>query len=240
LSQEEKENITQKKAIMVVDGAVEYLLVITKILEYRYTPVAARSGEEALRLLQHNPVDLVLLDIEIPGMSGLELLDTFKGHPVYATIPVVIVTSHTRSDLVTQAVESGAKGYIAKPFREQALLSRIAEVLKASPGKMVAVDLSRRLIRIENDLFKIQILWKAAGDVIVSYEKIQSVRQEILRAFNEIIQERDKYISPIDLYLNRIYSLIRNENEQALPMLTELISELGVRDLVLKDLVPGC
>jgi CheY-like chemotaxis protein len=74
-------------------------------------------------------VDLILLDIEMPGLSGIDLFTIIKGNPMYAAIPVVFVTAHAQSDIIGKAMDLGAKGYIVKPFKGSDLIDKIAEVL---------------------------------------------------------------------------------------------------------------
>jgi response regulator RpfG family c-di-GMP phosphodiesterase len=232
LSQEEKANITQKKVILVVDDAVEYLRVITRMLEFRYNLSLAKSGEDALRVLSQGYADLILLDIEMPGMSGLELYNSIGMHPIYRTVPVIFVTAHAQSDIIAKAIELGAKGYIVKPFQERALLAKISQVLSSSPGKMAAVELSKRLVDIENHLFKLEKLLKEnADDSINAFMITDDLLNEILEAFNVMLEE-DKYSRSVNAHLNRIHSLIKNKDTLALPRLREFIDALGVRELL--------
>jgi CheY-like chemotaxis protein len=230
LSQEEKANLTQKKLILVVDDAVEYLRVFAKILEYRYDVALAKSGPAALLILEQSPVDLILLDIEMPGMTGIELLEILKRGPVYSTIPVIFVTSHAQSVLISQAIELGAKGYIVKPFKERALISKILQILDTSPGKMVAIRLSRQLIKAENVLIKVQTMNEEEKDPIRLFDENLKLNKEALNAFESVLEEK-KYSSSIDVHLGRIYNLIKNEDKQALSRLSEFINALDVREL---------
>jgi CheY-like chemotaxis protein len=230
LSKDEKANLTQKKLILAVDDAVEYLRVVAKALGYRYDLVLAKSGAEAMRILAQQMVDLILLDIEMPGMSGLELFNLIKTNPVYGTVPVILVTSHTQSDLINQAIELGAKGYIVKPFKETTLIDKITQALNTSPGKMAAVRLSRQLINIESCLIKIQKLLAEGEDPLIAFEKTLDLRKEAVRAFLDIVT-KNSYSSAINVHLNRIYAQIKNEDNQVLPRIKEFIDDLDVRDL---------
>jgi CheY-like chemotaxis protein len=230
LSQEEKENLTRKKVILVVDDSVEYLRVLTKMLEVRYNLALAKSGKDAIHIVMHSPVDLILLDIEMPGMTGLELLNIIGRNPVYSTLPVIFVTSHAQSDMITRAAELGAKGYLVKPFHEQALLNKIAQVMSSSPGKMAAIHLSRQLINMENALIEIQETLKDASDPVDAFLKAKKIRQDTLKAYDRILAE-GIYSTFIEVHLTRMYFLIKHEDNQALSRLREFINSLGVRNL---------
>jgi CheY-like chemotaxis protein len=232
LSQEEKDNITSKKIILVVDDSVEYLRVFTKMLEFRYNIALAKSGEDALRILSQGPIDLILLDVEMPGMSGLELFNTIQGDPVYSTVPVIFVTAHARPDIINKAIELGTKGYIVKPFQERALIAKINQVLGSSPGKMAAIDLTGKLINIENYLYKLEKLLKEnEEDSINAFMITEDLHNETLETFNTILEE-DKYTRSINMHLNRLGSMIKSKDALALPTLKEFINALGVRELV--------
>jgi CheY-like chemotaxis protein len=241
LSPEEKENITRNKVILVVDDAVEYLQVLTKILDYRYTLILVKSGEDAIRALRRKAVDLILLDIEMPGISGLDLSTILKSDPVYQTIPVIFVTSYSQSDIITKAIELGAKGYIIKPLKDhQTLLSKIDQVLKSSPGKMAVIELSRQLIKIEKYLVEIQKVRETEkDDPFKAFEETENLYQEALTIFSGMLEEKDKYSASIDAHLNRIYTLLKNKDNHILLRVKELIDGLGVRDLAIDFVKPA-
>ena len=89
----------------------------------------AYNGKTALDLLaQHPDVDLILLDINMPVMSGLEFLQFCNSQKVFRNIPVIVVSTEGKKDDTLRALRSGARGYVTKPFRPQdlhALIDRI-------------------------------------------------------------------------------------------------------------------
>jgi DNA-binding response OmpR family regulator len=75
-------------------------------------------------------VDLILLDIEMPGMSGFQFLEKmYQDHPDNKKVPVIFVTSHTDSDIITHALNAGARDYIVKPIKSEVLLKKIAAII---------------------------------------------------------------------------------------------------------------
>jgi CheY-like chemotaxis protein len=92
--------------------------------------VSAASGPEALELLRRAPVDLVLLDIMMPGMTGLDVLKTVRMTPTTATMPVVMVTAKTDSEDVVEALSLGANDYVTKPVDYPVALARIRAHLR--------------------------------------------------------------------------------------------------------------
>ena len=76
----------------------------------------AGSGTEALEVLKAQPVDLILSDINMPAMDGLELLRQIRAQNLAVGVPVVMITTESSEEHVKQAIQAGARGYIRKPF----------------------------------------------------------------------------------------------------------------------------
>lgn len=114
-----------QKCILVVDDDAMNLKRTKIILEKQYTVILAESGEKALNKLKSENVDLVLLDIEMPGMNGIETFEQIKGR--YKEIPVIFLTASGYEDDVMSAIRLGAVNYLKKPFLPQDLLERIAK-----------------------------------------------------------------------------------------------------------------
>jgi two-component system phosphate regulon response regulator PhoB len=100
---------------------------------------AATTGEQALRAVEVDPPDLILLDLMLPGMDGLEVFRTLRARPQSASIPVVILTAKSEETDVVTGLEVGADDYIVKPFSQRVLLARLKAVLRrhrnASPAE---------------------------------------------------------------------------------------------------------
>ena len=90
----------------------------------------AEDGEAALALLRRNNFDLVLLDAEMPRMSGMATLQSIRAAPGLTALPVVMVTSRADTDFVRHCAESGVDGYLIKPFAPAALGAHIDAALK--------------------------------------------------------------------------------------------------------------
>ena len=122
----------QKKCILVVDDDTLNLMRTQKILEQSYDVLLAESGKEALALLPRHKVDLVLLDISMPKMDGIETFERIKALPVKdfpAKLPVIFLTASGDADDVMRAIELGAVNYLKKPFFPEELLKRVTKEL---------------------------------------------------------------------------------------------------------------
>src|SRR5208283_1166161 len=92
----------------------------------------AGSGTEGLDLLKANQVDLILSDINMPSMDGLEFLRQIREQNLAPGVPVVMITTESSEEHVKQAIQSGAQGYIRKPFTAEQVKERVLPLLNAA------------------------------------------------------------------------------------------------------------
>lgn len=114
-----------KKRILVVDDDAMNLRLTKRILEKQYDVLLAESGKEALNKLKGERIDLVLLDIAMPEMNGIETFERMKD--ISADIPVIFLTASGYEDDVMNAIRLGAVNYLKKPFFPKELLKRVAK-----------------------------------------------------------------------------------------------------------------
>jgi len=118
--------------VLVVEDEIHIQKLIKLILEKnKFEVIAVGSGEEALMALDvaDPKPDLVLLDIMMPGIDGLQVLRTIKANSSLKHIPVVMLTALAQESVVLQGIKLGAKDYIRKPFHPGELAKRIAKHL---------------------------------------------------------------------------------------------------------------
>lgn len=117
-----------KPTVLIVEDEemIREMMDIT-LTQAGYCVTTAPSGPAALQVLKHQRVQLVLLDVHMPGMSGLEVLEKIKRR-VRPTPPVLMVTANRNAETVTEAMRLGCAGYVAKPFTPADLIARIKSV----------------------------------------------------------------------------------------------------------------
>jgi len=125
----------EKKIILAVDDMAVSLTTIRTILQHEYDVRLAKSATLALEMLKTIDVSLILLDIEMPEISGLEFVALLKKSPELKNIPVIFVTSHANPQFIDQAMAFEAEGYIVKPFIPEALIKRVKSVLGEDGGE---------------------------------------------------------------------------------------------------------
>jgi DNA-binding response OmpR family regulator len=123
----------EKKTILVIDDEPAIQEVIRLILErWGYQLIPALNVATAVEKLRQKPLpDLVLLDLMLPDVDGLELLRQMRETKVFDTLPIIIVTALADSDQIRKGLEMGADRYITKPAMSHNLLKTVQEVLKA-------------------------------------------------------------------------------------------------------------
>lgn len=119
-----------KKIVLAIDDAAINLATIKAILSNDMDVRVAKSAEVALFILGSVKVDLILLDIEMPGMSGFDFLEVLREIPDVSRTPVIFVTSHANAGFVARASKRGVKEYIVKPINALILKSKVYGVLE--------------------------------------------------------------------------------------------------------------
>jgi CheY-like chemotaxis protein len=120
--------------LAIDDDPINLKLAAEVLLADGHTVIRADNAHEALRLLERHSPDLVLTDIAMPGMSGLELARRLKADPRYQHLPVVAMTASAMKGDESRILEAGCDAYIAKPLDTRTLAEQITRILAKRPG----------------------------------------------------------------------------------------------------------
>ncbi len=119
------------KRVLVVEDQEDNRRIMRDLLTSAgYEMLEAVSGEEGVAVAESQVPDLILMDIQLPGLDGYEATRRIKGNPALRHIPIIAVTSYALSGDDAKAMEAGCDGYVTKPFSPRALLAKIREYLK--------------------------------------------------------------------------------------------------------------
>lgn len=114
--------------VLIVDDSRAIRMILRRALsELGYTACEAGNGREALGVLEQEGarLSLMLVDWNMPEMSGLDLVKAVRSHHRYAGVPIVMVTTETEIDHISQALEAGANEYVMKPFTKEVLEDKL-------------------------------------------------------------------------------------------------------------------
>ncbi|MCR5117465.1 MAG: response regulator [Lachnospiraceae bacterium] len=121
-----------KKHILIVDDVTTNLRFIGELLKEEYSLSMARSGDQALKMLKKIDVDLILLDVKMPKMDGIDVMEQLSKDKDLGKIPVIFLSADGQEETQDKVYELGAADFIKKPFEPVDLLARIKKALSAA------------------------------------------------------------------------------------------------------------
>lgn len=211
--------------ILVADDNEDIRTYIRGLFGRGFTVLTAADGEEALRKAVREQPDLIISDVMMPGMDGMELCRQLKGELATSHIPVILLTAKSLDEQRTEGYESGADAYIIKPFSEKVLLSRVNNLLRSraqlkehylETGEGISSDrenefldrlrgiirnnladpeLSIEKIASEIGLGRVQLYRKVKS--LTGYSPIELIRIMRLKAAARLLKSTDKTVSEI-------------------------------------------
>lgn len=165
------------KSILVVDDSPINLKLVTKALESTYKVIAKVTGKEALEYLQKNHVDLVLLDIVMPGMDGFEVFAGIRKTYINRNVPVAFLTAEEEAEKELKGLKMGAVDFIRKPFVAQIMLHKINRILQLEElTKNLENMVKEKTVQVEQLSFEIISTIASMIEAKDSYTKGHSVR----------------------------------------------------------------
>jgi len=121
-----------KKILVVEDDSINLKILVSILDKYGFSSLYARTGQEAIEILNNNKIMACILDINLPDMSGLEILRYIRNHPVHKNIAILIVTINQDKVDTILGLEMGADDYITKPFHHRELIARLNAAIRRS------------------------------------------------------------------------------------------------------------
>ena len=120
----------QSVSLLLIDDDTSFLQVLSRILRDYPNQRFASSGADGFRLVREARPDLILLDIDMPELDGLEFCRQLKADPEFADVPVIFITSSRETPIAVAGFHVGANDYVTKPVNRHQLLTSVREVLE--------------------------------------------------------------------------------------------------------------
>lgn len=141
----------KESIILIVNDLKQNLKLLAFILEEENYQISfALSGRDALERLTVLKPDLILLDLMMPDMSGLEVCEKIKSSPEYQDIPIIFLTASQEEHYLIQAYSLGASDYVTKPFKKPELLARVTTQLTLKYQAKIITQLREEIKRLQN------------------------------------------------------------------------------------------
>ncbi len=121
-----------KNILIIEDEENIAQLVSYNLIKAGFHVICAESGEEGLKLLKSAEIDCILLDLMLPGISGIEVCEVLKASEKFSGIPVIMLTAKGEEEDIVAGLECGADDYVTKPFSPRVLVARLKSVLRRS------------------------------------------------------------------------------------------------------------
>lgn len=171
-----------KKILMIDDDKVS-LSTAKGVLSDDYKMISVLDGMQGLKYLETNDCDLILLDINMPGMNGFQVLEEIKKNAKNADIPVIFLTSDNDADTETKCFESGAMDFISKPFVPSVIRSRVNRTLELEEYRsMLEEKLDKKTMEVD------QIKVKSFTDALTGLWNREYTEKKV----NEILESGNK------------------------------------------------
>lgn len=128
------------KRVLIIEDDADFLRSVSAVLETQYQPFPCQSAREGIQLAFREKPDLILVDLDLPEMSGFEVCQRLRESPSTRDIPIVFLSGDAKTDSKVKGLELGADDYIAKPVESRELLARIGARLRKPARDSRATD----------------------------------------------------------------------------------------------------
>ena len=223
---------TKSRFILIVDDNPNNLAVLSEALTIEGLRFrVAMDGESALALVERNAPELILLDVEMPGMSGFEVCQHLKANPATQAIPIIFATAATDTESKSFGFALGAVDYITKPFEQAEALARVR----------VHLQLKRLTESLEQEVQARTMALQQAQVQLVQQEKLSGLGEMVAGIAHELnnpIHFIASNVQPLQEYIEgvkKIINLYQQEHPNPSPELEEAIEDLDL-EFVLEDI----
>ncbi len=184
-------------SLLIVEDNTELLDLMSKLFEPQYNVFTARNGRQALNVISRRDLDLVITDVMMPVMDGIELTREIKNSPDYGQLPVVMLTAKTSEEDQTVGYTTGADAYITKPFKLNSLKLRIDNIIQNR-------ERIRRKFMRQTD-FKVEEQHYSSPDEVFIQKCIDTVKQHL----DDSDFDREQFAAAMCVSSSTLYNKLR-------------------------------
>jgi len=208
--------------ILLVEDDIDLHDTVKEFLEQFYTMHSAYNGEEVISLVYENRYDLILLDIKLPKLNGIEVTKTIRDN--HDNIPIIFLTSFDTQQDIENGFLVGGDDYVTKPFSLKELRLRIEAIFKRVYGITNKIKLQSN------------VTFDLINDELIIDDKPIHLKPKEIKLLKFFLQNKNKPLSK-DVILNNIYDYNEDGNEQSLRVfVNRLRNILGKKIVTIKNL----
>ena len=218
------------KILVVEDEADIRKLVHYNLTQDHYKVVEAENGDQALKIIQRDKPHLVVLDLMMPGMSGLEVCRTLRGQSETAKIPILMLTAKAAEADRVLGLELGADDYLAKPFSPRELIARVRAILRRTNGAGQTETLpayERGGLKIDFATYEVSVRGKIIKLTLKEFELLKFLVQNPNRVLNrdqllDRVWGGETFVTPrtVDVHIRRLRKAIEKDDSRPKWILT--------------------
>jgi phosphate regulon transcriptional regulator PhoB len=216
--------------LIVEDEADIRKLVQYNLAQERYKVIEAEDGEQALKVLQRVRPNLVILDLMLPGMSGLEVCKLLRKRQETAQLPILILTAKTGEADKVVGLEMGADDYLAKPFSPREMVARVRAILRRADAAAVqdgATFYENGALRIDFTTYEVFAYGKPVKLTLKEFELLRFLTQNPNRVLSrdqllDRVWGGDTFVTPrtVDVHIRRLRRAIEKDDRNPKWILT--------------------
>jgi CheY-like chemotaxis protein len=203
--------------ILIVEDNIELLMLMHHILKSQYRVYIAHNGKEALDIIHQRPLDLIVSDVMMPEMDGIELTEAVKEDPNYSHLPIILLTAKTQEEDKEEALKTGADEYLTKPFRLGDLKIRIDNIIENR--KRIQQDYSQQT--------SLESHQDAERELSPDEEFLNRAKTCVLKHLDDADYDRDAFAADMGASASTLYNKLRS--------LTGMNVSTFIRDIRMKE-----
>ena len=219
-----------QKILVVEDEPDIRKLVQYNLTQERFNVLEAEDGEQALKLLQREKPNLIILDLMLPGLSGMELCKLLKQRSETAKLPILMLTAKAGEADRIVGLEMGADDYLAKPFSPREMVARVRAILRRSEAKPATEAMpayENGSLKIDFSTYEVFVRGKSIKLTLKEFELLRFLVQNPNRVLNrdqllDRVWGGETFVTPrtVDVHIRRLRKAVEKDDRKPKWILT--------------------